>query len=200
GYVFSCIQSPATIAEASMLTGLSHIETRRAILVLIMLGFLEADGSAAPGRHEAFPVDIESSNYSGLDDGSSQIDFNSGDISFVDFPGQASPPQTPEHHSSVAAQSTNGKEEVSPGRKPPPIGQTAASAPVANPREQTRPNSPAATSGNGAPVRENTGSIFIPGRTLPPLQPPVNSSPPSSSPAAPIRGNTGSIFIPGRTA
>ena len=49
GYVLSCIQSPTTIAEACMLTGLSHVETRRAILVLILLGLLEAEASGAGG-------------------------------------------------------------------------------------------------------------------------------------------------------
>src|SRR5262249_33278836 len=161
GYVLSCIQSPATIAEASMLTGLSHIETRRAILVLIMLGLLEAEAAGvngsivakesridgrpaqtlpaaqevrpaaqtepsarstvrsdptlhcqttaqpsvhrdstlssetttdgendavkpgASGGQEAWPLDLESSKYGGLDDDSSQIDFNPGDISFL---------------------------------------------------------------------------------------------------------------------
>jgi tetratricopeptide (TPR) repeat protein len=47
GYVLSCIQSSTTIAETSMLTGLSHIETRRAILVLIMLGLLEPEPSSS---------------------------------------------------------------------------------------------------------------------------------------------------------
>jgi hypothetical protein len=41
GYVLSCIQSPASIREASELTGLPHTETRRAVFVLILLGLLE---------------------------------------------------------------------------------------------------------------------------------------------------------------
>jgi tetratricopeptide (TPR) repeat protein len=40
GYVLSCIQSPVTIWEASSVTGLSQIETRRALFVLILLGLL----------------------------------------------------------------------------------------------------------------------------------------------------------------
>src|SRR5262245_52514677 len=40
GYVLSCIQSPVAIWEAASFTGLSHTETRSAILVLVLLGLL----------------------------------------------------------------------------------------------------------------------------------------------------------------
>src|SRR5262249_18554549 len=111
------------------------------------------------------------------------------------FPEQAGPPQTLEHHREVPANAGAGNEQVNLGRKAPPIGDTAASVPVAAPTEQVRLNPPPAPSGNGSAIRGNTGSIFIPGRGLPHTQGPAGSDS-----ATPIRANTGSIFIPGRTA
>src|SRR5262249_31536987 len=40
GYVLSCIQSPVAIWEAASFTGLSHTETRSALLVFVLLGLL----------------------------------------------------------------------------------------------------------------------------------------------------------------
>src|SRR5262249_5366197 len=47
GYVLSCIQSPLTILEACSITGLSHVETNRAIFALILLGLLVEVRSSA---------------------------------------------------------------------------------------------------------------------------------------------------------
>ena len=78
GYVLSCIQEPVTILEASSITGLSHVETRRALSVLIVLGLLAeprspADPLAAEDRQTpderpvakpAAPVDAKSNGNS----------------------------------------------------------------------------------------------------------------------------------------
>src|SRR5262249_57135239 len=75
-------------------------------------------------KPEAWPLDLESNNYAGLDDDPSQIDFNSGEIPFIDTPEQAGPPQTTQP-GTVPAQSSAGHPSGSihiPGRadSPPP--------------------------------------------------------------------------------
>jgi tetratricopeptide (TPR) repeat protein len=56
GYVLSCIQSPIPVWEATSITGLSHVETRRAIFVLILLGLLAVQQDPVDGASDRSDV------------------------------------------------------------------------------------------------------------------------------------------------
>jgi tetratricopeptide (TPR) repeat protein len=291
GYVLSCIQSPTTIAEASMLTGLSHIETRRAILVLIMLGLLEAEPSAkgrskpvtvsepevttlsagitskpasrpsqesgpaprpakpaqpvidsgrppapqpqssssslgrsgavtaqmplnngtpatkGPANHpsEAWPLDLGSAGYAGLDDDSSEIDLNSGDISFLDFQESSKPSRDAQrerpHQSPDTHARRNGdnegiaslhKQSVPEQQAPAPV--SAASTVSSRDRGTGSifiPNS----ARQQVPGNGKNNSIFIPDTASQTPQARGSAPIPADS-AVPARETNGSIFIP----
>ena len=278
GYVLSCIQSPTTVAEASMLTGLSHIETRRAILVLIMLGLLEAEPSAkaspkpvtvsepdvtalsagitpkpvsrpsqesdhappvvqeqqipsrnlndvrpaprpaepaqslidaakppapqpqssssSPGRSgvvpaqmplnggtpdikgpanqpsETWPLDLDSAGYAGLDDDYSQIDFNSGDISFLDSQKPSKSPRDAQRERSHQGQDTHARRNGE--------NEGIASLHKQSVPEQQAP-APASAASTVSSRDRGTGSMFIPN---------------SAKPQVPGSGKNSSIFIP----
>jgi tetratricopeptide (TPR) repeat protein len=124
--------------------------------------------AVANGESEMWPLEFESNRTNEYIDDSGQMEFNSGDISFADFPEQTWSPQSPDGGGCASAHTDSVN------------GEMAALPPVA-----AQPT---------APVRERVGSIFIPPTTAPAGQ---DSARTGSRSSAPIRENTGSIFIPG---
>jgi tetratricopeptide (TPR) repeat protein len=135
GYVLSCIQSPTTIAEACMLTGLSHVETRRAILVLILLGLLEAEASGAGGADS--------------------MKENTGDppANSVPQPQQAGPAQLiPESRQERPPQPIPETQQARPTRPVPEMEQARPAQPIPENRQE-RPSQPISEIQQARPTR-----------------------------------------------